>query len=75
MQVYKMCGDLIKQVDKKESNFKNAFFSLKKEKSQIPMKVYKQIYSISLNCLKKLNILKDSFAETVNAIRRSMTSK
>ena len=61
MEVYKLCGDLIKKVDKKEANFKNAFFQLKSEKKKIKMSVFKQIYSISINCLKKLNLLKDCF--------------
>jgi len=41
MEVYKLCGDLIRTVDKKESNFKNAFFKLKTDKSTLKMKVFK----------------------------------
>ena len=65
MNVYVMCGNLLKKVDKKEQNFKNAFFELKQANEKTPMRVFKQIYAITLNCIKKLPILKEAFPWTM----------
>lgn len=75
MEVYKHCANLIKIVDNKKSNFKNAFFEFKKRNSKIQMRVLKQIYSIALNCLTKINIFKDSFPDTIQIIKRNMTAQ
>ena len=75
MDIYTLCGDLLKKVDKKQLNFKNAFFELKEEKTKTSMKVLKKVYEITLNCLKKLNILKDSFPDVIQTIKRNMPAK